>query len=130
MHEMGIALQVIDIAAAAIPPEHDGCKVERINLKIGKLTAVVPQSLEFCLGIAAKETPLEHAEVTIEEVPVMAQCRSCLQKWQVDEPAFKCPHCRSGDLEIISGRELDVVSIDIADLKDPLWEKENQQENI
>jgi hydrogenase nickel incorporation protein HypA/HybF len=118
MHEMGIALQIIDIAAGAIPAELKGCRVEQIRLKIGKLSAVVPHCVIFCLEIAAKDTPLENAKVVIDEIPVTARCRSCTHEWQVEAAVFKCPDCRSGDLEMISGRELDVVTMDIADEPD------------
>ena len=42
MHEMGIALQIVEIATASIPPSAGNVRVEKINLKIGKLAAVVP----------------------------------------------------------------------------------------
>ncbi|MBW2613648.1 MAG: hydrogenase maturation nickel metallochaperone HypA, partial [Deltaproteobacteria bacterium] len=70
MHEMGIAMQIIEIATAAIPAEEGDVKVARVNLKVGKLAAVVADSLRFCFEIAAKETPLEGAELGIEEIPV------------------------------------------------------------
>jgi Zn finger protein HypA/HybF involved in hydrogenase expression len=49
--------------------------VERINLKVGKLAAVVPDSLKFCFEVAAKNTPLEGAILHIEEIPVTARCK-------------------------------------------------------
>lgn len=120
MHEMGIALQIIDIAKAAIPPEMKGSAVEQINLKIGELAAVVPEYLNFCIGVAAKDTPLAKAAIAIEEIPAVSRCRSCGHQWEIGGggtggAVSACPACRSGDLEIISGRELDVVSIDIAE---------------
>ena len=127
MHEMGIALQVIDIATAAIPPEMRGCRVERVNLRIGKLSAVVVDSLNFCLEIATRDTSLAEAEFSIEVVPVVAQCRECGHEWQVTKAVFKCPECGSGNLEMISGRELDVVSIDIEEPVDS--EMQNQSKS-
>lgn len=114
MHEMGIALQIIDIAVASIPPELRSARVERVNLKIGKLAAVVPDSLRFCFDIVSKDTPLAGAELAIEETPVLARCKDCDARWTIAEPAFTCPGCQSGALEILSGRELDIVSIEIA----------------
>ncbi|MFP4446044.1 MAG: hydrogenase maturation nickel metallochaperone HypA [Desulfosudaceae bacterium] len=113
MHEMGIALQIIDIATAAIPPERQPCQVEKVHLKIGKLSAVVVSSLTFCLEIATRETPLEKAAISIEEVPVVARCRECGHEWQIEQAVFTCPACASGSLAIISGRELEVTSIEI-----------------
>ena len=114
MHEMGIALQIIDIATASIPADMQSARVERVNLKIGRLAAVVADSLRFCFEIVAKDTPLAGAELAIEETPVVARCKDCDARWTIAEPVFTCQACQSGALEILSGRELDIVSIEVA----------------
>ena len=115
MHEMGIAMQIIDIAKASIPESMKGVRIEKVNLQIGKLSAVVPTSLTFCFEIAAKDTPLDGAELNIEEVPVKAKCKQCGKEWTISNPAFNCIKCDSGDIDILSGRELDIVSLEIAE---------------
>jgi len=37
MHEMGIALQIVEITAASLPADLGEARVARVNLKIGKL---------------------------------------------------------------------------------------------
>lgn len=106
-------MQVVEIAIASIPPDLKDARVERVNLKIGKLTAVVPDSLQFCFAAVIQDTPLEGAELLIEEIPVVACCRRCAARWTISEPVFYCPRCRSGKLEILSGRELDIQSIEL-----------------
>jgi len=113
MHEMGIALEIVDIATASIPEELKGQRVARINLTVGKLAAVVPDSLRFCFDVAVKDTALEGAELVIEEVAVTARCRDCGEQWAIDGPAFSCQKCGSGQIDILSGRELDIRSIEI-----------------
>ena len=115
MHEMGIALQIIEIATAALPADLGAARVTRVNLKIGKLAAVVPDSLRFCFDVAVKDTPLAGANLTIEEIPVVARCKDCNAQWTIDEPVFICKTCESGTLEILSGRELDIESIEVAE---------------
>ncbi len=115
MHEMGIAMQVADIAKASIPEDMTDTPVERVNLKVGKLAAVVPDSLRFCFEIITKDTQLEGAELNIEVVPVQAKCKDCGAEWTIDDPVFKCEKCGSGSLEIVSGREIEISSIEIAD---------------
>ena len=115
MHEMGIALQIAEIATASIPKDVGDVRVEKINLKIGKLAAVVPDSLRFCFDVAIKDTPLAGAELVIEELPVVARCKDCDTQWTISQPAFTCENCNSGSLEILSGRELDIESIEIAE---------------
>jgi hydrogenase nickel incorporation protein HypA/HybF len=118
MHEMGIAIQIIDIAIASIPPEAGRVRVVRVNVKIGKLTAVVPESLRFCFDIAVKDTPLDGARLVIEEVPVVARCNDCNTQWTITGPSFTCQNCHSGSLKFLSGRELDIQSIEITDEDD------------
>jgi hydrogenase nickel incorporation protein HypA/HybF len=115
MHEMGIALQIIEIATASLPPDLADARIETVNLKIGKLAAVVPESLRFCFDVAVKDTQLEGARLAIEELPVVAKCKDCHTQWTISGPAFNCENCDSGSLEIISGRELDIESIEIAE---------------
>ena len=115
MHEMGIAMQIIEIASASIPQNVPGVRVERVNLKIGKLAAVVPESLRFCFEIASKETPLDGVELHIDEIPVVARCKACQVEWVINGPVFICTACNSGRIDILSGRELNIESIEIAE---------------
>ena len=119
MHEMGIALQIIEIAKASIPPDMGGSRVERVNLKVGKLAAVVPSSLRFCFQVAAKGTPLDGASLAIEEVLVAARCNDCSREWVIEGPVFSCPDCKSASIRMLSGRELDIVSIEVAQEDEP-----------
>ena len=61
------------------------------------------------------EEALAGAELAIEETPIVARCKDCDARWTIAEPVFTCKTCNSGSLEILSGRELDIVSIEIAE---------------
>jgi hydrogenase nickel incorporation protein HypA/HybF len=115
MHEMGIALEIIDIATTSIPPDLAGAKVARVNLAVGKLSAIVPDSLRFCFSIATKDTALEGAELVIDTRPVVAVCKACGERWTIEGPVFTCRACGGGDLTLESGRELDITSIEVAE---------------
>jgi hydrogenase nickel incorporation protein HypA/HybF len=45
----------------------------------------------------------------------VARCRDCQESWTVTEPVFTCRQCKSGHIDILSGRELDIKSIEIED---------------
>lgn len=115
MHEMGIAMEIIDIAKASVPADMHGARIERINLQVGKLSAVVVDSLRFCFDLAVKETPLDGTELVVEELDVVVRCKQCQAQWTVTEPVFTCRECQSGDIDIITGRELEIKSIEIED---------------
>lgn len=113
MHEMGLALEIIDIAKASIPDDMPGAQVKRVNLKVGRLSAVVPDSLHFCFSVASKDTPLANAQLVIDQVPVVGRCQQCRAEFTIDQPVFTCPECQHPGVEILSGRELDIESIEI-----------------
>lgn len=115
MHEMGIALQIVEIVTASLPEDLGTARVSGVNLKIGKLAAVVPESLRFCFDVAVRDTALAGARLVIEEMPVVARCKDCNARWTIDEPVFICKACQSGSLEILSGRELDIESIEVVE---------------
>ncbi|MCG8563952.1 MAG: hydrogenase maturation nickel metallochaperone HypA [Desulfobacterales bacterium] len=115
MHEMGIAQQLMDIALGAIPGEVEDPKVETLNLRIGKLAAVVEHSLTFCMEIITKDTPLENVRLNIEEVPVRIQCKDCGREWETDTPIFQCPDCIESQTQLLSGREIEITSLELAD---------------
>ena len=117
MHEMGIALQIVRIATEAIPDEAKNIPIKKVNIQVGKLTAVVPESLRFCFEVAIKDTPLKGAELSIEELPIRGRCPKCQSEWTITDPEFMCKKCEDGDIDIISGQELHVTSIEISDKK-------------
>ena len=115
MHEMGIALQIVEIAVSSIPPGFDNVPVEKVNLKVGKLTSIVPKSLRFCFNIVNRDTPLAGAILSIEEVPIEAECFDCEGKSIISEPPFHCAKCGSPHINLLSGRELLITSIEMAE---------------
>lgn len=115
MHEMGIAQQLVNIALDAIPKDIENPKVEILNLKIGRLASVVEHSLTFCLDIITKDTPLESARLNIDFIPVTVRCKGCGNKWEVEGPVFKCPFCEDGKVEMLTGREIEITSLELAE---------------
>jgi hydrogenase nickel incorporation protein HypA/HybF len=113
MHEMGIAAEIVRIAVESIPDEMAGSRVVRVHLKVGRLSAVVPDSLRFCFEIVAKQTPAEGAQLDIQQVAVVAQCNACDHHWEIENTVFSCPRCGSGSIDMLSGRELDIESIEL-----------------
>lgn len=113
MHEAGIALQIVRIALGAIPDDAGKVQVRRVHLNIGKLCAVVPDSLIFCFRYAVRETRLDGAELVINEIPAMAECHAGGYEWFIEMPVFECPECDSRQTQMVSGRELEVESIEV-----------------
>ncbi len=111
MHELTIATNIRKVVEESLKDKR--VKVRKIRLQVGKLTAVVPDSLRFCFQFVIEGTPVEGAELEIQEIPVKGRCKSCGSSFTIEEPIFLCPLCGSNQIELLSGRELMVESIEV-----------------
>ncbi|MEH2113144.1 hydrogenase maturation nickel metallochaperone HypA [Nostoc sp.] len=111
MHELGITQNIV----AIVTENARGAKVQRVLLEIGKLSAIMPDAIQFCFDICTQDTVLEGAKLEILEIPGLAKCRQCGAEISVDKPFGIC-NCGSVQLDLISGEELKIKEIEIEEL--------------
>lgn len=112
MHELSIALGIVDVAAEAAG-RHGGGRVVAVHLRVGPLAGVVPAALRSAFELARENSPLAAAELVVEEVPVAAYCPACAVERPVPFPDLRCPTCGTPTPEVVRGRELEVVALEI-----------------
>ena len=115
MHELSIALRVIAIATEALPPDAPDLRVASIRLRIGRLTAVVPESLRLCFEVASRDTRVAGATLDIAEVPIVVACRGCAAETEQEDFPLVCGSCGSDAVDLVAGRELSVDALEVAD---------------
>jgi len=115
MHELGVAIDIVDIAGDALArmgPVH----VTSVRVRVGPLSGVAKDALLFSFGAAAAGTPLENARLEIEDVPVTAWCSVCdAEREPSDFAVRRCPVCQSAMPRLIRGDELEVVGLEVQD---------------
>lgn len=112
MHELSIAQNILEIIQQSVSQD-ELVDVRVVRLKVGTLSGVVADSLDFCFSAIAAETPLAKARLDIEQIPFTVHCNSC-QKTSVNGLGFVvCPECGSVETNVISGRELQVAEIEL-----------------
>ncbi|MEW2083591.1 hydrogenase maturation nickel metallochaperone HypA [Streptomyces sp. NPDC005283] len=112
MHEMSIALAVVGQVEQAAAEAGGVTAVTSVRLQVGELAGVVPDALSFCFELACAGTVLEGAELVAESVPGRARCGPCADEWAVGmPPQLCCPVCGAATAELLSGRELQIVSV-------------------
>ncbi|MER5427732.1 hydrogenase maturation nickel metallochaperone HypA [Streptomyces sp. NPDC002588] len=112
MHEMSVALAVIDQVETAAAEAGDVTAVRSVRLLVGELAGVVPDSLAFCFELACAGTLLEGAELFTEAVPGRARCASCSHEWAVGmPPRLTCPECEAAGTDLLAGRELQIAAV-------------------
>lgn len=114
MHEMSIAQNIIEIVDE-ISKENQVKNVRKVIVKIGKLVAVVPDSLQFCYDTLTKGSPLENSELEIHIIRILAKCDNCKKTFEVESYFFTCPFCESTEIKILQGEELNVSELEVDD---------------
>jgi len=109
MHEMAITQSVID----AVCEHAAGRRVHSVRLQVGALCAVVPDSMQFCFGLATQGTIADGARLDIDIRPGSARCRTCGADFALSDPILLCP-CGSADVEVLAGRELRILSMEVS----------------
>jgi len=114
MHELSIAQSIVRIAES----HADGRRVHSVHLRVGHLRQVVTSSLEFAFELVAAGTTVHGAELVIEEVPAAGLCRQCGTETTFDGFPFACAGCGSVDVELVSGEELLVGSLELEEAEE------------
>ena len=86
--------------------------VASVGVRVGALSGVLPDALQFGFEALVAGTPLEACTLTIEHVPVRGACSVCETTFEVQDFRFCCPHCGSGRIDVTQGYELDIAYLD------------------
>lgn len=90
-------------------------RLVRVRLRVGKLTAVVPEALSFCFDAIVQGGDLEGIALDLEEVPVRGLCLDCGSASEFEALGFLCASCGSPRVQITAGRELLIDSLEVCD---------------
>ena len=115
MHELAITEELVKVVDEARLGAGGDPRVIRVIIKLGRFTAVVPQYVEHYYNMLTEDTPMQGAELVFNEVPVVVLCSDCDKEFEVERAEFGCPSCGGANTDIISGREIFVESIEVAD---------------
>ncbi len=119
MHELGLMSGVVDTVVASA--RHAGAdRVISVRLRIGDMTEVMDEALRFAWEVLRDEDPLtKDAGLEVDYVRPRSLCLACGNEFEHDRFHLRCPDCGSAETSLLSGRELDIVGIDIETPDDP-----------
>jgi hydrogenase nickel incorporation protein HypA/HybF len=112
MHELSIALSIVEVAAAEAS-RYDGTTI-RVHLKLGELSGVVLEALQSAWSMARVGTPIEEAELVVEQVAVAGYCPTCQTECDIISlQEFRCAACGTSINQVMRGRELEIVALEV-----------------
>jgi hydrogenase nickel incorporation protein HypA/HybF len=109
-------LSIMDSALGAVIEQAKKAAARRvllIRLRIGVLSGVVPEALEFAFEALTPGTIAEGAEMVIERVAARFWCAGCSREFEAAEMFAECPDCGSPSHELRAGREMELASMEI-----------------
>lgn len=114
MHEYSIVEGVLD----SVIPAAEKAGADRIvcvRLRVGDMTEVVQESLDFMWGICCEQRGpmVEGCRLEVEYVYPRSACLKCGHEFEHDRFHLKCPECGSASTMLLSGRELEIASMDV-----------------
>lgn len=113
MHELSIALSIIDVAEEELQ-NHAGARVDAIHVRLGPLSGVVKEALVSAYELAREQTPFATSRLVFEDVPIVVFCSQCQAERSVQSlQVFRCAECDSPATEVVRGRELELAALEL-----------------
>ena len=112
MHEVGIIQSVLEIAES-LARQNGAIRILEIRMRVGRMTGVVPESLEHAFAVLRDGTLAAGAKLAVEYMPGVFWCTACSAEFESDDLIGGCPTCREPSFDLRRGRELVVESLEV-----------------
>lgn len=113
MHEVSLMANTLDIALEHAQMQ-EAQKIHLLKMRVGALSGVVPEALEFAFDICTQGTIAEGAKLEIDYLPVSCYCANCQLNFQPDDVIYECPDCHQISTDIRQGKELELASLEVS----------------
>ena len=114
MHEMSIVRRLLD-QVTELQRANGGGNVREIRVQVGPLSGVEAELMLSAFALLRGRAQLESAALAIDEVPLLAHCRTCSSDFAPVKFHFSCPACGAASTEITQGEAIMLESITLDD---------------
>jgi hydrogenase nickel incorporation protein HypA/HybF len=112
MHELALASEIVK-SVAQLAFENKAQKVTELRLELGVMSGIEKEVFDFCFDMAAKNTILEGAKLSVDEIPLKVRCQKCFSLSNPEVFNIICENCQSNDVEILTGKELKILNMEV-----------------
>jgi len=121
MHEMSVTQAMLDLALEYAK----GQRITDVYLQVGRMSFIVPESVEFYFEYLSQDTVAEGATLHFETAPLEMTCLDCgrqadLSDWADDPPRaimiealVRGCECGSNNLRVTGGTGFHMVSLEV-----------------
>ena len=113
MHEIGIIQNTLDLAVKSARAS-GATRIHQVRLRVGAMTGVVPDALQFAFEVVRQETMAANAQLQVETVPVTCWCPGCQKEFASADLLYECPQCGRISAELRHGLELELAALEVS----------------
>ena len=110
-HFLGLPPELYDGSLSLVQSGAD--RVCAVTLQVGEMTEAIPDALHFAFEALSEGTMCEGAQLEVDMIGPRSLCLECGEEFDHDRFHRKCPVCESYETTLISGRELEIASIEV-----------------
>lgn len=112
MHELTVTKSILSIVLEKAWAAK-ARKVTKVDLLVGRLTGYVPECIQLQFDILSHNTEAAGASLIFHQPPAKLHCRKCNRDYTSESLDLTCPECRTLEIDILSGSELYVESMEV-----------------
>lgn len=113
MHEAGL-IQSMLATAEREARRAGGTRIELVRLRVGRLSAVVPEALEHAFEALKTGTMAGGAAMEVEYVPGLLFCARCERDFTTDDLIGECPTCGTPSGFVKDGMDVQLESLEVS----------------
>jgi len=112
MHELPVSISILSIVLQQAKTVQ-ATRIRQVNLTIGKLSGIVPEFIQLQFHLLSRDTIAAGAKLSIHQPPAKLRCLNCDTIFSLDDQNWVCPNCCEREVEVVSGRECYVESMEV-----------------
>ena len=112
MHELSVTQGILNFAIEEAQ-KREAKKITSLTVSLGSLSGIIAESVEIYFPLVTEGTIAEGAKLIFHRVPAGVRCLECGKTSELPDFRLRCPACTSRKVELLTGREAYIESMEI-----------------
>ena len=116
MHELSVTQGILNFAIEEAT-RREAKKITAVGIALGALSGIVVECVETYFPLVAEGTMAEGAKLNFHRIAAKVRCLECNAESELPDFRLRCPVCISRKVELLSGREAYIESMEIEEVE-------------
>ena len=112
MHELSVTESILNIALK-YAQQAEARRVSDLYIVVGRLSSIVDDSVQFYWEMLSEGTLCAGSKLHFQRIPAQLTCFECGNAYTLDGELEPCPTCGSAKVQVTSGDQFYLDSIEI-----------------